>query len=301
MKKVITHNGRFHADDLFAIATLSLIFGDDMELIRTRDVDEINAADIVVDVGDQYDAEKGRFDHHQKVVKDGIRENGIPYAAFGLIWKHYGKDLCGDDEVLKIVEERIVMPLDAGDNGIQTFNVTEYNVSPYLLHDYFYSTQPLWNEEKSYDDAFKEALEIAKGILKREVERAKAFVIAKKDILDIYEKMNEKAIAIFDESIKYEDEDILKVLATFDEPKFIVVKVKSDNTWKVKALRKGADRNNTFKSRVSLPASWGGLRDEELQKVSGVRDAYFCHRKLFMCVAHSKEGAIKMAEIALKS
>jgi len=50
-----------------------------------------------------------------------------------------------------------------------------------------------------------------------------------------------------------------------------------------------------------LPSAWAGLRDAELQKVSGVEDAVFCHRALFTAVARSKEGAIKLAQIALQS
>ena len=39
--------------------------------------------------------------------------------------------------------------------------------------------------------------------------------------------------------------------------------------------------------------------DETLQKVTGVEDAVFCHKGLFLAVAKSKEGAIKLAELAL--
>jgi len=41
------------------------------------------------------------------------------------------------------------------------------------------------------------------------------------------------------------------------------------------------------------------LRDKELQKVTGVADAIFCHRSLFLAVVKSKEGAIKLAELTL--
>jgi len=43
------------------------------------------------------------------------------------------------------------------------------------------------------------------------------------------------------------------------------------------------------------------LQDEELQKVSGVSDAVFCHRALFMVVAKSRAGAIQLAELALEN
>ena len=48
-----------------------------------------------------------------------------------------------------------------------------------------------------------------------------------------------------------------------------------------------------------LPESWGGKQDEELAQATGVQDARFCHRGLFMITAKSKEGAIKLAELAL--
>ena len=57
----------------------------------------------------------------------------------------------------------------------------------------------------------------------------------------------------------------------------------------------------TFKNRKDLPKSWAGLVDEELQKISGVPDAMFCHRGLFVANAKSREGAIKLAQIAVQS
>ena len=43
----------------------------------------MDSADIVIDVGGQYDPDAGRFDHHQRGGA-GERENGIPYSSFGL-------------------------------------------------------------------------------------------------------------------------------------------------------------------------------------------------------------------------
>ena len=50
IKKVATHNGKFHADDVFAVATLSLVFASEIQVCRTRDEVTIATADIVVDV-----------------------------------------------------------------------------------------------------------------------------------------------------------------------------------------------------------------------------------------------------------
>ena len=56
-----------------------------------------------------------------------------------------------------------------------------------------------------------------------------------------------------------------------------------------------------FQDRMKLPEAWAGLRDEELAKVTGVPDAVFCHRALFLAVAKSKEGALALAKLALGS
>jgi uncharacterized UPF0160 family protein len=43
----------------------------------------------ILDVGDIYNPDQFRFDHHQ-AGGAGKRENDISYASCGLIWKHFG-------------------------------------------------------------------------------------------------------------------------------------------------------------------------------------------------------------------
>jgi uncharacterized UPF0160 family protein len=93
MKKVATHDGSFHSDDVFAIAALQLLLGEnEVEVVRVPKDSPSIEADYVVDVGGVYDHERRRYDHHQPGAP--VRENGIPYAAFGLVWRHYGADIC---------------------------------------------------------------------------------------------------------------------------------------------------------------------------------------------------------------
>ena len=58
--KASTHDGRFHADKIFALAVLKLIFPD-LEIVRSRDEKVYKNADIIVDVGHAYDAENFIF------------------------------------------------------------------------------------------------------------------------------------------------------------------------------------------------------------------------------------------------
>ena len=99
--KIVTHNAKFHTDDVFAVATLLILYPG-AEVIRTRDESIIKMADIVVDVGQVYDAGNNRFDHHQ-VGGAGKRENGIQYASFGLVWKKFCEILTGGIEEARMI------------------------------------------------------------------------------------------------------------------------------------------------------------------------------------------------------
>ena len=94
--RVATHSGSFHADEVFALATLRLHFGV-IGIIRTRDPEELAACDLRIDVGRKYDPESGDFDHHQGDA--GERANGIRYASFGLVWKSFGAQVCGSEAI----------------------------------------------------------------------------------------------------------------------------------------------------------------------------------------------------------
>lgn len=81
---LITHGGIFHADEIFATVILAKANPDkELRLCRTFNVDNAQAGAIVYDIGG------GRFDHHQR-GGNGCRENGVPFAAAGLIWQEYG-------------------------------------------------------------------------------------------------------------------------------------------------------------------------------------------------------------------
>ena len=118
-KSIITHSGQFHADDVFAVAALQILFGENnVEITRTRDEAIIAKGNIVIDVGGIYDESKDRFDHHQ-TEGAGKRENGIPYSSLGLVWKKYGKNICGSEKVANHLDAQLVQPIDAGDNGVE--------------------------------------------------------------------------------------------------------------------------------------------------------------------------------------
>lgn len=125
VKFVVTHNGVRHADDVAAVAALLILYPN-AEVVSTRDPVIIDRSDYAVDVGGVHDPERGRFDHHQRGGA-GARDNGVPYASFGLVWNFYplAADILGTlhvpsehrREVHRMVDERLVQGIDAADCG----------------------------------------------------------------------------------------------------------------------------------------------------------------------------------------
>lgn len=298
MKHVVTHaTTSFHSDDVFSVATLDLFFDGDISVTRTLDPEIINDADVVVDIGFEYDPERHRYDHHQK---GGAGErDGIQYASFGLVWKHFGMELCGGDkDVWNVIEKQIAQPIDANDNGQEVYKPVYDDIGPCTVQAIVGSYKPHWKSDKSTDDAFMEAVAFAKDFLKRSIENARAYVDGVRESRAYYDKAEDKRVIVFDEASTVSDAERIAALVEYPEPIYIVRPDPDRGGWRVKGVPKtGA----TFETRHPLPQSWGGKKDQDVADASGVPDALFCHRALFTCSARSKEGALQMAYTALET
>jgi len=66
-KVIGTHSGAFHADEILACVMLKYTEEfKDANVVRSRNPDIWKLADILCDVGGEFNAEKKLFDHHQK-------------------------------------------------------------------------------------------------------------------------------------------------------------------------------------------------------------------------------------------
>lgn len=296
--KIITHNGNFHADDVFSAAALLLRFADEKKepkIIRTRDPATIKTGDLVLDVGGEYDAKRNRFDHHQ-IGGAGKRANDVPYASFGLIWKKFGATTAGGSEVAELVDKNLVQFIDAADNGDGEMKPFKADVLPYSVKRAIDVFNPDWRAERQdFDHWFFQAVNFALGVLKREIEFAKAILASQQAIELAYKNADDKRIIILDKEYQWEDN-----LNKHPEPLFVIVPRLGEGdkmVWRLGAVRDGRE---SFANRKNLPIEWAGKRNEELVKITGVADALFCHNKLFVAYAKSKEGAIELAKKALE-
>ena len=289
MKTIVTHSGAFHADDVFAVATLQLVFGvEEVTVVRSRDEGVMTAADIVVDVGGIYDVATQRFDHHQ--IGAPVRANGIPYAAFGLVWQTYGEQVGGLLAVATALEKKIVLAVDADDNGITLTDVRDSDIPPFELAQVIRSFVPERGSDANIDEAFLEAVVFARGLLSRLIVKKTASLAMEAVVAANYAAAVDKRVLVFTESVA--------AGACIDYPDVMVV-VMPDNpainqNWLASTVRVAHD---TFDARACFPEAWRGLRDAELVAASGIPDAVFCHKAGFMFVAGSKEGAMMAAEM----
>lgn len=113
VKKIGTHDGAFHCDEILAIVMLKkLPEYRNAEIVRTRDPKKLEGCDIVVDVGYVYDHTTKHYDHHQKGFTESMKtlfektktdqlnlearaiqalqKRTTTLSSAGLIYAHYG-------------------------------------------------------------------------------------------------------------------------------------------------------------------------------------------------------------------
>jgi uncharacterized UPF0160 family protein len=69
-----------------------------------------------------------------------------------------------------------------------------------------------------------------------------------------------------------------------------------DTKWRIRSVSK---ENGGFENRKDLPNPWKGVRDEELDKVSGIPGGVFVHAAGFIGGNKTFGGALAMAQKAV--
>ncbi len=302
--KLITHAYNFHLDDIFSVATLALFLekrGLAYEVIRESDRDKIESYKkeaiekvgldevYLLDVGGEYNPDYNFFDHHQRGGAM-VRESGVPYSSFGLVWKKYGEKLCGSKEVAKKIDFDLVLGVDANDNGLNLCR-PNFNFFLYGLPSLKNSFLPLSSEKEDYDEAFLKVLEIFKTVLANEIKWSEKRLNDEKKLDLLYKEADDKRVLWVEENLS-----LGKAFPKYPELLFLV-KRRGDR-WVIHSVAKD---NKSKEVKKEMPESWCGLRGEELEVVSGVRGAIFCHSGGWIALVDSKASAEKMVKKLLSS
>lgn len=273
-----THGGKFHADDVFSAALL-LYLNPEIQIERGNQVPE-NYEGIVFDVG------RGAYDHHQKDSR--VRENGIPYAAFGLLWEVLGAEILGEDLAVQF-DESFVQPLDQNDN------TGEKNELATLIGNF----NPTWDSKGGTDEAFFQAVSVAGMILENKFQRYFGNERADKRVEEV---LRAHEADLKTGRVPAEQEKIL-ILPEFvpcqkhlSETKIAFVIFPSNRGGYCIQPQK---REYSMNYKCSFPEEWLGLEKEALEEVTGLESASFCHKGGFLMTTGTLEDAVKACKISL--
>lgn len=265
-----THGGKFHADDVFSSALL-LYINPEIHIIRGNKVPD-DFEGIVFDIG------RGSFDHHQKDSR--IRENGVPYAAFGLLWEVLGKEILGEELAVRF-DESFVQPLDNNDN------TGEKNELATLIGNF----NPSWDANDNGDKEFFQAVSVAGMILENKFERYKGNERADKRIDEILKNHDPKSrILVLPEFIPCQ-----KALSETDIA--FVIFLSNRGGYCIQPQKKEYSMNY----KCSFPESWLGLEGDELIKETGLDTAVFCHKGGFIMTVGQLDEAVMACQKAIDS
>lgn len=287
----ITHAGSFHADDIFSTILLEEVLGN-VYLYRASSVENYHGNAIIYDIG------LGEFDHHMESPK--LREENIPYASFGLLWKRFGKEYLEKiavkkgsiQEYFEMIDKNFVFEIDAIDNGV--FPPQNKYYKAHTLSEIIETFNPTWKENES-EECFLTAIEIGKLIMKRLIKRIMDKVDAKEYVEKEIEKTKTPYI-IFERHLPFMD---YIVSSNHPNASFLLYAITPSNRggYNIRAINKNL---NTHENRKDFPKNWGGKTKEELVKLTGIKTFRFCHPSLFLATADVLEDAIKIAELASK-
>ena len=286
----ITHSGTFHADEIFASLILSKILPE-ITLIRVQELTGKVKENVIV-----YDIGGGKFDHHQ-LGGNGQRSNGVKFAACGLMWKEYGRQVLKKykvkevDYVWNYVDKNFIQFIDANDNGQLPKLPTDYR-DVHISH-IIGLFNPKWDEEVESDEKFIQALQLAEIIFDEFLQDTISKVKAK-DLVELAIEKSTNGIMILEQFMPWKEFLLASQKEKAKDINFVVFPSKRGG-YNVYAVPKEI---GSFENRKGLPIEWRGLRDRALQKVTGVESARFCHNAGFICSAETIEDAIKLANKA---
>lgn len=309
---IATHSGKFHADDVWAVTVLDILFPG-CTLIRTRDPEKISEADFAVDVGGIWDPQTGRFDHHQKGFS-GARQSGVVYASAGLVWKEYGARCVeriaqthagyqisaeSAQQIAYAIDNDLVQYLDMSDTGAAKNAPGGYGLSAVVS-----GFNPTWIDERELGDMsaaeqlrlrqFRRAMEFMADILTNAIKYRVGGMLAVEQVRQSELLEGGKILFLKNGALPWSS------VVRNEMPKvvFVISHNITEQRYMIHTVPAAAD---SFEARRDLPAAWAGLRGAELAAITGVPDAGFCHNNLFIASAETFDGILKMARLALNT
>lgn len=256
----LTHAGKFHADDVFGGAFLRIL-NPDIKIIRKNEVPG-DFKGLVFDIG------YGEFDHHQ--YSNEKRKNGIPYAAFGKLWRYYAPEYYSK-YVCEKIDNTLIQDLDLCDN------TGSYNA----LAMAFGSLNSIDEDSEEMDENYEKAVGIAKIFLERLIKREQKHEKELEYVKKAYQESKDKEIIVLDEHYFFQD-------YLPDTSAVYVIYPSNRGGY----CAQGVPINkNTVELKKRFPLKWNETLPSFLK---------FCHKSGFLITTNTLKEAIHACKEALK-
>merc|ERR1711874_349789 len=292
---------------------------------RTRDPAVLQTCSLVVDVGGEFDPARMRFDHHQKTFShtfhslDASKKWTTKLSSAGLVYFHFGREIISSvlgtssqqltEKVFDKVYENFAQEIDAIDNGISTHDGEgRYSISTNLSSRVSH-LGPNWNDaQQDFDVGFYKAMELTRTEF---LDRVNYFGkvwwgardIVNKSIQDRFKVHQSGKVLEFEQGGVPWKEHLFELekengLSGSEVNILYVIYTDQNGMWRIQCVPL---RSKSFENRLSLPEAWRGVRDQDLEKVSGIEGATFVHSGGFIGGNKTREGVMKMVEESLKN
>lgn len=320
LKQICTHSGSFHADEALAVYMLRLLpQWKDSKIVRSRNPEDWEASDIVVDVGGKYDNGVKFFDHHQRGFSETFNDKyKTKLSSAGLVYKHFGKEIIKElgpglnEDQVELLYDRVysqfIESLDANDNGIDQFDTDvepRFSAKAITLPSIISRFNPEWNKESSDETYYNQFLkasgyigtvffDLVSGYINSWLPAKSLVIDAVKNRfnIDASGKIIELAEFCPWKEHLFQVEREMNIENTIE----FVIFPDTSGSYRVSTV---PITSTSFDFRKGLPEPLRGLRDEVLSEKSGLSGCVFIHAAGFIGGAKPRDSAIGLAKMSL--
>ena len=286
-----THNGDFHADDIFSTILLKKVFPE-IEIVRVARVPETTEANAII-----FDIGGGQFDHHMKEEIQQKRPDGMPFAALGLLWNAFGRILCVDEDAFEQFDKEFVYPVDACDNGKASSTLSAAVGAMNPNWDDLPANATPEDTKRHENECFWDAVNVFTPIFDAKLKRVNSARRAA-DIVMNTPAVDNGRVVVFDRFVPWQN-------LICQRPEVMYVMNPSNRGgW---FIQRTPDEPGSFGGVASFPAEWRGYRVENegkddnpiLSEEDKKLGLVFCHAAGFCASAVDKEAALAVTHTAL--
>lgn len=302
-------------------------------IIRSRDPNILSNADIIVDVGAEFDIKTKKFDHHQSTFNEQFSKDfQTKLSSAGLVYKYFGKEIIKDiilnhkdeiktntdkkeenidDEIISIlynkVYESFIEGIDGIDNGIKQYDTDkekQYKINT-DLSSRVKSFNPWWNQQTNDEIAmiqFKKAMKcVGKELIENVLYIYKGWLPARNIVIDAIKNRFEidksgKILRLPEFCPWIQHFYDIHLETPIDPLPIYTLFPDTKNGWRIRAVPISV---GSFDNIKPLPNIWCGKRNDELDKICGIKDCVFVHASGFIGGNKTYDGALQMAQKAL--